>query len=198
MIRTALTALLLLSGAGPALAGPDFESQLSEVRAAVLAQPLLAAARRKPALKPPKPVTEPAAWARLLDQARLHPTLVQDLHAGKTQYRVFVRVVLSAVAEQKCDPGSQPRNTLYVAEPVSGSGGEVYPVRLASVCVGPDLTAELFQADADGQGLIQDSSVFDPAAGRLLNPKDDRMTPAQLARLDAYLSQLVALFLAAP
>jgi hypothetical protein len=198
-----LIAILFCLVPGARAAGSaEFAASLTELRAAVLSQPLALGAvlKAKPKLAPKsaKRVTDPDTWAKLLASARQSPTLTQDLRVADTDYKVFVVVSRTAVAGQECASGYAPRNALYVAQAVSGPGGAIYPVRLVSDCVGSTLTTVLFALDADAAGFIQDSALYDPVRGRFLNPSQGQLSPAQAARFDSIMAALVRLFSGAP
>ncbi len=188
-----MTALLLvLLSAGPVRAAglPEFEALLAQS----FVPTLTLAVRPKVPPEVRQRAAAPETWARMIAAARQSPTLTQELRVGDADYKVFVVLSSAALPGQQCLADSAPRNALYVAEPVGGPGGAVYPARLASLCVGPAQTLTRLALDADAAGFIQDAAFLDPVSGRRLRPGEDRLTSAQQARFELYLADLVRLF----
>jgi hypothetical protein len=158
------------------------------VKTAFLALLLAAAARAAPLAR----VADDAAWARLTERARQRPTSVDKVSVGATEYEVSVVVLPVAAVEGQCPADMSPRVSFYLARPLSGPGGEVYPARLTVQCVGTALTREEAAVDAGFDGGIRDGSLFDPASGKILPLDKAKLTPAQKARLDALLAGAVA------
>lgn len=181
-------ALIVCAARAQAAGLPEFEAPLAALLASATAHP-------KPKPVPPTVrarVTDAATWARLLERARLRPTLVQEVRAGQTDYKVFVVVLTTAVPGQQCAPDLSPRVSLFVAQALRGPGGEVYPARLTVQCVGPTLTREDLAVDADEDGTIGDAALYEPASKKLLQTGKVRLTPAQKARFDALLAGAAA------
>ena len=188
-----MTALLLvLLSAGPAAASglPEFSAPLAQS----FVPTLTLAARPKAPPRVRRRAADAETWARMIEGARLRPTLTYELRAGDADYKVFAVLSDAAWSGQQCPADAKVRNALYVAEPVGGLGGAVYPARLVSLCVGPAQTLTRLALDADAAGFIQDAAFFDPVSGRLLRPGEDHLSPAQQARFDAALAELVRLF----
>lgn len=161
------------------------------VRSLIFSALLLCAAGAR--AEPPRArVTDDAAWARLLERARLRPTSTQRLSVGATDYEVDV-VVLAA--RHACPAGMTARVSLYAARAVRGPGGEVYPARLTVQCAGEELTRDEAAVDAGYDGAIRDGSLYDPASDKILPLDKPRLTPAQQARLDGLLAGAVELLL---
>lgn len=194
MVRNVFLCVALVLCAAPARASglPEFEGPLSELL-------ILAAARPPRKAVPPPPAPERAAdaatWARLMDRAHSRSTLVQEVRAGNTDYKVFVVVVNKGVEGQPCPRDMTPRVSLFVARVVRGPGGEVYPARLTVQCVGAALTRQEASVDADEDGLIRDFGAYDPASEKILQFGKAKLTPAQKARFDALIAGAVALLL---
>ena len=192
MVRNIILALALSACATGARASalPDFETPMAA---------LVAAARAHPVPKAVAPPRERAAdagtWARLLERARLRPTTTQDVHAGQSDYKVFIVVLPKAVAGQSCAPDMTPRVSFFVSQALRGPGGEVYPARLTVQCVGKAITREELAVDADEDGTIGDAVLYEPATGKILQTSKVKLTPAQKSRFDALLTGAVALLL---
>lgn len=192
-----LTALLV--GSPAAAAGlPELEAAFSRLRSAVLSAPPLGGAFPLGQLQaplPPRRLTDEVLWARLVARVRSAPTLTQDLHAGESDFKVYIVLLERAVAGQACAQGAKPRLAFYLAQTVKGRGGEVYPARLTFECVSSHLTQLGFAVDADENGFIKDELLFDPAAGRILNPPKNKLSAAQRAGFDASVADAVRLLL---
>ena len=137
-------------------------------------------------------VTDDATWARLTERARLRPTKVETIAVGATNYEVSVVVLATAAVDAQCSEGMRPRVSFYLARPLNGPGGEVYPARLTVQCVSAELTRDEAAVDAGFDGGIRDGSLYDPASGKILTLDKAKLTPAQKARLDALLRGAVA------
>lgn len=140
-------------------------------------------------------VTGDAAWTRLTERARLRPTKVETISVGATSYEVSVVVKSAAAVDGQCSSGMSPRVSFYLARPLNGPGGEVYPARLTVQCVSAELTRDEVAVDAGFDGGIRDGSLYDPASGKSLTLDKARLTPAQKARLGALLAGAVACLL---
>jgi len=178
---------------------PEFTAPLAEIRALVLSASIVREPRPKQAprlrARPAgKRVADQDAWAKLFDRARRAPSLTQDLRVDMTVYKVFAVLSETSVAGQVCPAMTRLRNALYVAQPVSGNGGGIYPVRLTSECVGPNATLTRFAVDADAEGFIQNVIIYDRARDCLFHLDANTLPAAQLALIEAYLSGLVRLF----
>lgn len=137
-------------------------------------------------------VADDATWARLTERARLRPTRMESIPVGATVYEVSVLVVSTAAVEGQCSAGMTPRVSFYLARPLNGPGGEVYPARLTVQCASTELTRDEAAVDAGFDGGIRDGSLYDPATGKILTLDKAKLTPAQKARLDALLRGAVA------
>jgi hypothetical protein len=137
-------------------------------------------------------VSDDATWARLMERARQRPTSVQKLTVGATEYEVFTVILAVAATQDQCTGGMTPRVSFYLARPLSGPGGEVYPARLTVQCVTPAHTREEAALDAGFDGTIRDGALYDPASGKILTFDKAKLTPAQKARLDALIAGAVA------
>jgi hypothetical protein len=139
------------------------------------------------------------AWARLTERARLRPTSVEKLMVGANAYEVSVVALQSAAVERQCPAEMAPRVTFYLARPVTGPGGEVYPARLTVQCVSAEFTRQEAAVDMGLDGTIRDGTLYDPASNKFLTLDDKaKLTPKQKARLDALLAGAVARLLASP
>lgn len=187
MRRILLLAALLFGSPAGAAGFLELEGSFLELRAMVLSAPPLRGAPRR--------LTDEASWARLVERARSAPTFIQDLHAGESDFKVYVVVLDTAVAGVQCEGGARPRLALFLAQVVKGPGGEVYPARLTAECVSASLTQLGFAVDADEKGFIKDELLFEPASGRIVNPPQDKLSPAQRARLDGAMADAVRLLL---
>ena len=143
-------------------------------------------------------VTDDATWARLTERARLRPTKVETIPVGTTSYEVSAVVLATAAVDGQCSEGMSPRVSFYLARPLSGPGGEVYPARMTVQCVNAELTRDEAAVDAGFDGGIRDGSLYDAASGKILTLDKAKLTPAQKARLDALLAGAVARLLEAP
>lgn len=137
-------------------------------------------------------VTDDATWARLTERARLRPTKVETIAVGPASYEVSVVILSTSAVDGQCPEGGTPRVSFYLARPLSGPGGEVYPARLTVQCASTELTRDEAAVDAGFDGGIRDGSLYDPATGRILALDKAKLTPAQKARLDALLQGAVA------
>ena len=137
-------------------------------------------------------VTDDAAWTRLTERARLRPTAVETIAVGGTSYEVSVVILSTAAVDGQCSSGMTPRVSFYLARPLNGPGGEVYPARLTVQCVSAELTRDEAAVDAGFDGGIRDGSLYDTATGKTLTLDKAKLTPAQKARLDALLQGAVA------
>jgi len=137
-------------------------------------------------------VTDDATWARLTERARLRPTKVEAITVGATSYEVSVVALATAAVDGQCSEGGSPRVSFYLARPLSGPGGEVYPARLTVQCASVELTRDEAAVDAGFDGGIRDGSLYDAASGKMLTLDKAKLTPAQKARLDALLQGAVA------
>lgn len=137
-------------------------------------------------------VADDATWARLTERARLRPTAIERLSVGATEYEVFVVTLPVAAVEGQCPAEMSPRASFYLARPLSGPGGEVYPARLTVQCVSAAHTRDEAAVDAGLDGGIRDGALYDPASGKILQLEKARLTPAQRARLDALIAGAVA------
>lgn len=137
-------------------------------------------------------VTDDATWARLTERARLRPTQVESISVGATSYEVSVVILSTAAVDGQCSEGMSPRVSFYLARPLNGPGGEVYPARLTVQCASAELTRDEAAVDAGFDGGIRDGSLYDPASGKILTLDKAKLTPAQKARLDALLQGAVA------
>lgn len=137
-------------------------------------------------------VADAGAWARLTERARQRPTSVERLSVGATEYEVSVVVMSAAAVDGQCPGGMKPRVSFYLARPLSGPGGEVYPARLTVQCVSVELTRDEAAVDAGFDGGVRDGSLYDPASGKILTLDKAKLTPAQKARLEALIAGAVA------
>lgn len=137
-------------------------------------------------------VADDAVWVRLTERARLRPTSVEKLSVGATEYEVFAVVLAAEAVEGQCPSGMSPRVSFYLARPLSGPGGEVYPARLTVQCVSAEHTRQEAAVDAGFDGGIRDGSLYDAASGKILTLDKAKLTPAQKARLDALIAGAVA------
>lgn len=137
-------------------------------------------------------VTDDATWARLTERARLRPTTVETISVGAAAYEVSVVAMATAAVTGQCPAEMSPRVSFYLARPLNGPGGEVYPARLTVQCVSAELTRDEAAVDAGFDGGIRDGSLYDPATGKILTLDKAKLTPAQKARLDALLQGAVA------
>jgi hypothetical protein len=137
-------------------------------------------------------VTDDATWARLTERARLRPTKVETIAVGAAFYEVSVVVLSTAAVDGQCPEGMSPRVSFYLARPLNGPGGEVYPARLTVQCVSTELTRDEAAVDAGFDGGIRDGSLYDAATGKIIALEKAKLTPAQKARLDALLRGAVA------
>lgn len=137
-------------------------------------------------------VTDDATWARLSERARLRPTTVETIAVGATTYEVSVVTLSTSAVDGQCPEGMTPRVSFYLARPLNGPGGEVYPARLTVQCASAELTRDEAAVDAGFDGGIRDGSLYDPASGKILTLDKAKLTPAQKARLDALLQGAVA------
>lgn len=137
-------------------------------------------------------VTDDATWARLTERARLRPTKIETIPVGATSYEVSVVVLETSAVDGQCSEGGRPRVSFYLARPLNGPGGEVYPARLTVQCASAELTRDEAAVDAGFDGGIRDGSLYDPASGKILTLDKAKLTPAQKARLDALLQGAVA------
>ena len=137
-------------------------------------------------------VTDDATWARLTERARRRPTKVESISVGATTYEVSVVVLTTAAVDGQCSAGMTPRVSFYLARPLNGPGGEVYPARLTVQCVSAELTRDEAAVDAGFDGGIRDGSLYDPVTGKILTLDKAKLPPAQKARLDALLAGAVA------
>ena len=200
----ALLFLAALSLAAPARAAlPEFEASLLEMRGAVLSRPALQRASA-PVQKPPTLVkslgraADAATWSALLDRARRRPTKTQTVRVDAADYKVSIVSVSAPAQGQSCPAGSTPLNTVYLSEPVQGTGRDLYPVRIAAACAGPAGKLDSFTVDADRDGVVLDASVMDPARGVVVKSGPDRVTRDEASRARTLLDGLIQLFLAAP
>lgn len=137
-------------------------------------------------------VTDDATWARLTERARLRPTAIERLSVGATEYEVFVVTLPVAAVEGQCPAEMGPRASFYLARPLSGPGGEVYPARLTVQCVSAAHTRDEAAVDAGVDGGIRDGALYDAASGKIITLDKAKLTPAQKARLDALVAGAVA------
>lgn len=137
-------------------------------------------------------VADDATWARLTERARLRPTKVETIAVGSTSYEVSVVTLSTSAVDGQCSAGMAPRVSFYLARPLSGPGGEVYPARLTVQCASAELTRDEAAVDAGFDGGIRDGSLYDTATGKILTLDKAKLTPAQKARLDALLQGAVA------
>jgi hypothetical protein len=141
-------------------------------------------------------LADEATWKRLLARAQKNPTRTQLITSGGTTYKVFIVSAREAVKGQNCPAGSQAENTFFLSKPVSGTGGEVYPVRISAACRGDEGVRDSFSADADLDGTLIDAALYNRALGVVVHPTSERLSPdTELSSLNAFLSRLVALFL---
>lgn len=137
-------------------------------------------------------VSDDATWARLMERARQRPTSVEKMTVGATGYEVFAVALATAAVEGQCPAEMSPRVSFYLARPLSGPGGEVYPARLTVQCVSAAHTREEAAVDAGFDGAIRDGALYDPASGKLLALDKAKLTAAQKARFDALVAGAVA------
>lgn len=137
-------------------------------------------------------VTDEASWARLTERARSRPTSVETIAVGANSYEVSVVTLATAAVDGQCPEGMGPRVSFYLARPLSGPGGEVYPARLTVQCAGEERTRDEAAVDAGLDGSIRDGSLYDPASGRFIALEKAKLAPAQKARLEALLRGAVA------
>lgn len=137
-------------------------------------------------------VADDAAWARLTERVRQRPTKVETISVGATAYEVSSVAFAAAAVDGQCPEGMSPRVSFYLARPLSGPGGEVYPARLTVQCAGAALTRDEAAVDAGFDGGIRDGSLYDAASGKVLALDKAKLTPAQKARLDALIAGAVA------
>lgn len=141
---------------------------------------------------------DPSMWDRLTERAQRSPTTVEKLTVGDTEYRVFVVTLATAAVEGQCPAEMTPRMTFYLAKPVSGPGGGVYPGRLTVQCTSAEFTRQETSVDTGFDGGVRGGTLYDPASNKFLDLEKAKLTPKQKARLDALLAGAAARLLGAP
>lgn len=137
-------------------------------------------------------------WERLTERAQRSPTKIEKLTVGDTAYQVFVVTLATAAVEGQCPAEMLPRVTFYLAKPVTGPGGGVYPGRLTVQCASEEFTRQEASVDTGFDGGIRGGTLYDPAANKFLDLEKAKLTPKQKARLDALLAGAAARLLGAP
>jgi len=170
-----VVALPLLCPALPRAA--DFESDLLALRSVAVSS--------EPAR--PTRVADPATWSRLLERAVSRPTRIQKPNIGGVEYTVYVLAPQAPLEGQACPTATRAENALYVSKPADGAGRGLYPVRLASLCVGLSGISGGLSVMADWDGTILDLTVYKADA-----------PPGGPPDLDQALARLAAYFLDAP
>jgi hypothetical protein len=146
-------------------------------------------------------VADDATWRKLLERATTRPTRVHTAHAGGTDYKVYIVYSETPVVGQDCPAGTHAQNTLYVSKPDNGTGREIYPVRIAALCMGPSAVRDSFSLDADWDGTILDIAVNNGSLGLVVHPLNEPLssvTPAEPTDLTLFLARLAKFFLEAP
>ncbi len=143
----------------------------------------------------PARIAEEAAVKRMIRRAETRPDRVETVRAGGGVYAVSIVRVLEPIDGQDCPAGTRAENTLYVSRPVSGSGGDIHPLRLTAVCRGDRGVRDSLTVNAGWDGSIIEATVYNGSLGLVVHPAPDPApagsAPNEPSRLAGFLERLV-------